>query len=138
MRFGSRRFWWRVLLVVLSVLVTGFIAAAIFIRWVETQPMCTGESGRSPNGLYGASVMECFDPPFFRGETRHYFEFSVSGPGVNHFLTSTAIPGPYFGSRSSHQVIFWDEKPAAVRFVFPSAELRFETRPDINRFEALP
>lgn len=138
MRFGSRRFWWRVLLVVLSVLVVCFVAAVIFIRWLTTQPICTGEFGASPDGAYNAGVMECSDPPFFRGETRHYFEFKVTGPGVNHSLTSTAIPGPYFGSRSSHKVIFWDKEPAAVRFVFPSAELRFETRPDIDRFEALP
>lgn len=135
MRYGTRRFWWRVLLVVLAVLVLSFISAVIFIRWLATQPVCDGQYSSSPDKAYEASVVSCSDPPFFHGDARHYFEFRVRGPGVDHFLTSRPIPGACVETRCNGNAIVWDEKPAAVRFVFPSAVLRFETRPDIDRFK---
>jgi hypothetical protein len=138
MRLGSRRFWWRVLLVVLSALAACFVAAVILFRWLTTQPLCDGQFSQSPDGAYEASVFTCSDAPFFYGEIKHYFEFRVRGPGVDHFLTSRPIPGPCFASRCEKSAIVWDKQPAAVRFVFPSAELRFETRPNIDRFEEQP
>lgn len=66
---------------------------------------------------------------FFTGAQRHRFPFRVSGLDTHYELTSTPLPGPYFGSRSSVSVIRWEADSSAVRFVFPTSELRFKVGP---------
>lgn len=106
------------------------LAWALLVRWIDSQRIGTGESVPSPNGLHMASVMAFSERSFWTDETREWFEFGVSGPGLEKRLTTSPIPSPDFGSRSGHRVIHWDADSAAVRFAFPTVTLRVETRPD--------
>ena len=109
------------------------LGALALLRWFETMPIGTGETRSSPDGRHEASVMDYSARDFFSGAPRRWFAFRVSGPGMHHELTSTPLPGPYFGSRSSVSVIRWEPDSSAVRFVFPAAELRFEVHPSKER-----
>lgn len=121
------RTFWIVSACILAVLVAVSVVLLAGLRWLDTMPVGTGEERRSPDGRFTASVMDYTERHFLTGKPRRWFEFRVTGPGVAHKLTSTPFPGPYFGSRSSTRVIAWEPDSSAVRFVFPSAELRFET-----------
>jgi hypothetical protein len=121
--------WSRPLRFGLSALVLLAIAAGAAYRWIETMPVGTGEVRVSPDGRYNASVFDYFDRDFFTNESRRWFEFRVTGPGADYTFTGTPLPGPYFGSRSSDSVIRWEPDSSAVRFVFPTSELRIGVRP---------
>lgn len=95
-------------------------------RWLQTMPVCTGETKASPDGRYTASAFDCTETGFFTGETRHWFEFRIAGPGLDYRQTGTPLPGPDFGSRSSGSVTAWEPDSSAVRFAFPAAALRFQ------------
>ncbi|MGU3495060.1 hypothetical protein ACLBXM_13540 [Xanthobacteraceae bacterium A53D] len=101
------------------------LGLAVQYRHLHTMPVGTGETKSSPDGLYRASVTDWADRHFITGEPRRWFEFEISGPGLDYRQTGSPLPGPYFGSRSSHSVIMWEADSSAVRFVFPAAELRF-------------
>lgn len=111
-------------------MLTLLLVWALLLRWIDSQPAGTGESVPAPDGLHSASVMSYTEKDFWTGEIRNWFEFRVSGPGQDKLLTTSPIPGPYFGSRSSHRVAYWDADSTAVQFVFPTFTLRIETRPD--------
>ncbi|HEV2512885.1 hypothetical protein [Bosea sp. (in: a-proteobacteria)] len=117
---GRRRWLW------LLVLGVPLLAALALFRWFETMPVGTGETRRSPDGRYEASVMDYSARDFFTGAPRRWFAFRVNGPDTSYELTSTPLPGPYFGSRSSTSVIRWEPDSSAVRFVFSSSELQFK------------
>lgn len=89
---------------------------------VMAYPIGTGESRMSPDGRYEAHVTDWYDESFF-GSQRHWFEFSITR-GSSQRLITDPIPGPYFGSRSSHKVIYWDDSSSSVRFVFPTMEIK--------------
>jgi hypothetical protein len=105
------------------------IAASVLASWryLDTMAVGTGEIRRSPDGRYTASVMDYSGRSFFTNAPRRWFEIKVEGPGTTVALVSTPFPGPYFGSRSSHRVVLWEADSTAVRFVFPTATLRFST-----------
>ena len=109
-----------------------FIVLAAFLVWLYFQPVGTGEFRSSPDGRYEASVMDFTQESLFGDEAKRWFEFRVEGPGLTYVLTREPLPGPYFGSRSSMRIIFWEPDSSAVRFVFPSAELRVATRPSVS------
>lgn len=125
-----RRVPGRVLPILAGTLLILLLAWALLMRWIDSQPIGTGESVPSPNDLHMASVMAFPDRSFWTDETREWFEFRISGPGLEKRLTTSPIPGPDFGSRSGHRVIHWDADSAAVRFAFPTVTLRVEARPD--------
>ena len=106
-----------------------FVIAAL-VLWLDSQPVGTGETRASPDGRYTASVMDYSNSNLLGVWEKNWFEFRVEGPGMSHLLTSTPLPGPYFGSRSSTKIIFWEPDSSAVRFVFPSAEFRFAIPPE--------
>jgi hypothetical protein len=97
------------------------LGSAALIRRLETATVCTGETRASADEKYSASVMDCSGREFFSDKEVHYFEFRVEGHGFERVITSTPLPGPYFGSRSSTQVIFWRPDSSSVRFVFPTS-----------------
>lgn len=115
--------------VTLGAIIILTIAAGAAYRWIETMPIGSGETRVSPDGRYSASVFEYSSRAYFTNEPRHWFEFQVAGPGIAYKLAGTPLPGPYFGSRSSHSVIRWEPDSSAVRFVFPTSELRIGVRP---------
>lgn len=118
----KRRRWpW----LVLAVLVLG--AAAIW-RSIDKMAVGTGETRMSPDERYTASATDYGGRDFFTGKPRRWFEFRVTGPGIDYRYEGTPLPGPYFGSRSSHSVVKWEADSSAVRFVFPNAELRIGVR----------
>lgn len=121
--------WPRVLRFALGVIAILAIAAGVGYRWLETMPVGTGETRVSPDGRYSASVVDYFARDFLTNEPRRWFEFEVTGPGIDYKLSGTPLPGPYFGSRSSHSVVRWEPDSSAVRFVFPTSELRIGVRP---------
>lgn len=112
--------------VILAIVLTGLL----LIRLADSQPFGTGETRMSPDGRFRASVMSFSARDFWSGASREWFEFSVQGPGLDHQMTTTPIPGPYFGSRSSHHVIFWDADSGAVRFVFPTMVFQIDITPE--------
>ena len=91
---------------------------------VMPYPIGTGETQKSPNGQYEASVTDWYDESYW-GYSRQWFEFEVVG-GTSKSLITDPISGPYFGSRSSHSVIHWKPDSSAVSFVFPSVEIRMK------------
>lgn len=115
--------WPAALAIVLALIVA---ALALGQRWLQTMPVGTGETKASPDGRYTATALDWWETGFFTGETRRWFEFRISGPGLEYRQTGTPLPGPDFGSRSSGSVITWEPDSSAVRFVFPAAELRFQ------------
>lgn len=121
-KHGRRRWLWLILAAVAVALGLGW-------RWVATMSVGTGETRVSPDGRFTASAMEFSDRHFVTGEARRWFEFRVTGPGLDYRYEGTPLPGPYFGSRSSHSVVRWEADSSAVRFVFPNAELRFAVTP---------
>lgn len=114
----------------------GLLLAAVLIvlagaagwRWVQSMPIGTGETRPSPDGKYTASIMDNFAEDFWTGRSRRWFTIRVEGPNVAYEYNGSPFPGPYFGSRSSVSVIHWSPDWSFVRFVFPTAEFRFETR----------
>lgn len=121
--------WSRPLRFGLGALVLFAIVAGAAYRGLETMPVGTGEVRPSPDGRYSASVFDYFARGFFTNEEQRWFEFRVTGPGADYTFTGTPLPGPYFGSRSSHSVIRWEPDSSAVRFVFPTSELRIGVSP---------
>ncbi|WP_128292524.1 hypothetical protein [Afifella aestuarii] len=116
-----------------------FIAAAVFAvvavigilgiyRSVDSMPIGTGEMRSSPDGRFQASVMSFSEKSFFTGASRHWFEIGVSGPDVLYEFTSLPLPGPPFGSREHHSVIFWKSDSSSVRFDFPTVKLEISTQ----------
>src|SRR5687767_12344279 len=81
---------------------------------VMAYPIGTGESKKSPDGRYEASVTDWYDESFW-GHSRRWFEFKVIG-GSSQPLVTDPIPGPYFGSRSAHEVIYWEDDSSFVKF----------------------
>lgn len=120
-----------------STLLIGFVLLAIVAlagayRYLETMPVGTGETRPSPDGRFRASVIDYSERSFFTGTARRWFHIRIEGPGILYDVISLPLPGPYFGSRSSHSVVFWEPDSSAVRFVFPTATLQFSTRPINN------
>ena len=105
------------------------VALAGAFRYLDTMPVGTGEVRRSPDGRFEASVMDFFERSFLTGAPRRWFRIRLEGPGVLYDFTSLPLPGPPFGSRSSHSVVFWEPDSSAVRFAFSTATLRLDTRP---------
>ena len=64
---------------------------------------------------------------FFTGTAQRWFEYRVEGPGIRHRLVGEPVPGPFFGSRSSHRVIRWSEDSSTVSFVFPGTTFTIKT-----------
>ena len=73
-----------------------------------------------------AAVNEYVATDFWSGEKQHWFEFEVTGPGVAYHARTDPIPGPSFGSRSDHRVIFWSPTSRFVRFAFPAMNIVIE------------
>ena len=113
----------------ITVVLLAVVASAGAYRCLETMPVGTGEARPSPDGRFRASVMDYSERSFLAGTARRWFHIRVEGPGILYDFTSLPLPGPYFGSRSSHSVVFWEPDSSAVRFVFPTATLRLRTRP---------
>lgn len=122
-RATTRRPLWPWL--ILAVIVLG---AATLWRALATMTVGTGETRMSPDGRFTASATEFMGRDFFTGKARRWFAFRVMGDGIDYRYEGTPLPGPYFGSRSSHSVVRWEADSSAVRFVFPTAELRFGVR----------
>ena len=119
----SLKRFWPLLAAVLIVL-----AGAAGWRRFQSMPIGTGETRLSPDGKYTASIMDNFAEDFWTGSPRRWFTIRVDGPNVAYEYNGPPLPGPYFGSRSSVSVIHWSPDSSFVRFVFPTAEIRFETR----------
>lgn len=119
----------RALLALGAVLLLLALTGLLLVRLADSQPVGTGERRVSPDGRFQASVMSFSARNFWSGAAREWFEFTVQGPGLDHHMTTTPIPGPYFGSRSSHRVIFWDAGSGAVRFVFPTMTFQIDITP---------
>lgn len=127
MTASTTRLILRILAVLAATCVLGFVALMVWIRWVDSLPVGTGECRPSPDQRYQACVHSYTATDFWTGDPRHWFEFGLSGPDQSYRMTTSPIPGPYFGSRSSHRVVFWQPDSQAVRFVFPDATLRIAT-----------
>ncbi|MFT4163491.1 hypothetical protein [Shinella sp.] len=82
----------------------------------------------SPDGNYTAAIMDNFAEDFWTGRSRRWFTIRVERPDIAYEYKGSPLPAPYFGSRSSVSVIRWSPDSSLVRFVFPAAGLRFETR----------
>lgn len=119
----------RILAVVIALCLLLLAALLIGQRWIGSQTFGTGECRPSPDTRYMACVHSYTKDSFWTGKTRHWFEFRLTGPDLDDTLTTSPIAGPYFGSRSNHQVVFWQPDSRAVRFVFPNATLRIGTDP---------
>ena len=99
------------------------LCGAGYRAWqVLPYPVGTGESKKSPNGRFEASATDYYDESFW-GRSRHWFEFELLGGTKRQRVVTDPIPGPYFGSRSTHSVIFWADDSSSVRFVFPTVEI---------------
>jgi hypothetical protein len=120
----------RIVLVLCALIATIAIAFGVFLRWLDSQPIGSGEMQPSPDGAYRASVHEVVARDFWSGEGRHWFTFEVTGPGLDYRASTDPIPGPGFGSRSDHRVTFWDRDSRAVRFIFPDMTIRVEITRD--------
>lgn len=118
-----------ILLLLAGAFLALLLGLGLMLRWIDSQPIGSGENALSPDGLYRASAMDFSQKSFWTGKVRTWFEFRVTGPDQDWQLTSSAIPGPDFGSRSDHRVIEWQPDSAAVRFVFPGVTLRIEAGP---------
>jgi hypothetical protein len=94
------------------------------LRYLDTMAVGTGETRPSPDGRFTASVTDWSRRGFLTGTAHRWFEYRVEGPGVRHKLVGEPVPGPYFGSRSSHRVIQWNADSSAVDFVFPGTTIR--------------
>jgi len=100
------------------------ILAAAGYRYLHTMPVGTGETRASPDGRFTASVTDWSERGFLTGTPHRWFQYRVDGPGVAHDLVGHPVDGPYFGSRSNHQVIRWSEDGSFVEFAFPDTVLR--------------
>jgi hypothetical protein len=88
----------------------------------------TGECIESPNKKYEADVMDYSSKRFWSKECR-WFEFELRSKDgkILRYLKTDPIEGPYFGSRSSHKIVFWKEDSSEVVFKFPDVEIKFKT-----------
>ena len=102
------------------------IAALVSLRLAATVPIGSGESVRSPDNTHTATIHEYVATDFWTNEVDIWFEFEVTGPGVDYRARTDPIPGPYFGSRSDHRVILWSRDSRTVRFAFPSMNIVIE------------
>lgn len=125
---GRKVPYWVIAIAILAQIM--LFAALVLTWWLDCQPIGTGETRASPDGRYRASVHDFQARKFWTGEQLRWFEFTISGPGIDHSLRSSPLPGPYFGSRPPVQVIFWQPDSSSVRFVFPTSELRFDMAAD--------
>lgn len=102
------------------------LAGLVFLRLVNSAPFGTGEMRPSPDQRHMAAVHEYIATDFWSGKQRQWFEFEVTGPGIAYRARTNPIPGPPFGSRSDHRVIFWSPTSRFVRFAFPSMNIVIE------------
>ncbi len=109
-----------------AALLLALAAGLVFLRLANSQPVGTGESRPSPDQAHMAAVHEYVATDFWSGEKQHWFEFEVTGPGVAYHARTDPIPGPSFGSRSDHRVIFWSPTSRFVRFAFPAMNIVIE------------
>jgi len=120
-----------VILAVLALLMV--IAFRFFVILPEN--ISTGETISSPDGIYRASVMESHSKDFF-GKERSWFRFQIveskTEEIVEQFDTSP-IKGPFFGSRSSHKVIFWNDNSSSVEFRFPEVLFTIQVEREKNK-----
>lgn len=102
------------------------VAFVVLRRWIQVYPypVGAGQSAKSPDGRYEASVLLMQDEKFF-GSGRSWYEFRISG-GKAQRLTTDRIPGPGFNPRSTNTVIIWSEDSSVARFVFPEVEIRLK------------
>ena len=108
-------------LALLSVLVIGRLLYLVPVN------IATGESIDSPNGKYVASVMDHYSDSFW-GEKRQWFRLKVEDGATGEIIEevdTNPIDTPYFGSRSSHRVVFWAKDSSAVEFRFPNVLVKF-------------
>jgi hypothetical protein len=122
--------------VVIIIICLAVLAVGVAYRFVQIIPrnMGTGESKPSPNNEFIATAFDWSSESFF-GKTRFWYEFKIENKNSHELIQqieTTPIPGPYFGSRSSHSVINWNENSSEVVFTFPTLELKMKTeRPSI-------
>jgi hypothetical protein len=101
-------------------LITGRILLLFLFNNVKT-----GEYKASPNGIYEATIYTCTTESFF-GEYESWYEYKVINlktEEVLHQFNTDPIDGPFFGSRSSHSVIKWDQHSNKVFYIFPKTEI---------------
>lgn len=102
-------------------------------RYVQTlaSSVGTGETRKSPDKQYQATAYDWTSVSFW-GQERHRFEFKVedtaSGQVIQR-LETDPIPGPYFGSRSSHSVVHWCQDSTEVLFKFPDIDIKMKVAP---------
>lgn len=119
--------------IIIASLFVFIIVISIIYRYIQVYPypIGTGEESTSPNGKYIASITSYNDMDFWGRETS-WFEFELTNKSENsviHRLKTEPIPGPYFGSRSSHNVIFWSEDSKEVKYIFPAIDICIKTKP---------
>ena len=94
-------------------------------------PVGTGETRRSPDGKFEATVYDWFDEGFW-GARRSWYAYDVrevgSGRVIERF-TSDRLESPYFGSRSGHRVVMWAPDSATVRFAFSHVDIVVKVSP---------
>ena len=111
-----------------SIIISSIILLAVAYRFIQIVPgnVGTGEIRESPNRKYRATASDWASESFW-GQKRRWFEFKIedatSGRAIRG-LETDPIAGPYFGSRSSHRVIFWNEDSTEVTFEFPGIDIK--------------
>lgn len=118
------------ILVALPIIV--ILAAAYRFTQILPGNVGTGETKESPNKKYQATAYNWSSESFW-GKERYWFEFKVedaqSGQIIQK-LETDPIEGPYFGSRSSHSVIQWQEDSTEVIFEFPGIDIKMRVEPE--------
>jgi hypothetical protein len=109
------------ILVVLTAL-SAALGSAYRLWRILPYPVGTGESKKSPDERFEASVTDYYDETFL-GYSRRWYKFEVRGRGKVWGWTGDPVPGAVFGSRTPGTVIHWSPDSASVRFVFPGVEV---------------